>query len=257
MSALDGYHALVTGGGSGIGAAVARALAGAGAAVSIAGRRRAALDEVAAGLKRATAIVADVTREADCRAMVAAARAAHGPLDIVIANAGAAKSAPAEKLDLAHWRQMIDVNLTGAFATVMAALPDLMRGEGARPLRRIVFMASTAGLKGYAYVAPYCAAKHGVVGLARALAIDLSSRGVTVNAVCPGFTETPMLAEAVAGIAKKTGRAPDRVRADLAKDNPDGRLVRPEEVAATVLMLCLPASLGITGQAIAVPRSEG
>jgi NAD(P)-dependent dehydrogenase (short-subunit alcohol dehydrogenase family) len=257
MAALDGCHALITGGGSGIGAAIARALAGAGAAVSIAGRRRGPLEEVAAGLKRATGIVADVTSEADCRAMAAAARAAHGPIDIVIANAGGALSAPAEKIDLAHWRQMIDVNLTGAFLTVSAALPDILRGGGAVAVRRIVFMASTAGLKGYAYVAPYCAAKHGVVGLARALAAELKPRGVSVNAVCPGYTETPMLEAAIAGIAAKTGRATEQVRADLAKTNADGQLVRPEEVAETVLMLCLPASLGVTGQAIAIPKGAG
>jgi NAD(P)-dependent dehydrogenase (short-subunit alcohol dehydrogenase family) len=208
-------------------------------------------------LKRATGIVADVTSEADCRAMAAAARAAHGPIDIVIANAGGALSAPAEKIDLAHWRQMIDVNLTGAFLTVSAALPDILRGGGTAAVRRIVFVASTAGLKGYAYVAPYCAAKHGVVGLARALAVELKPRGVSVNAVCPGYTETPMLEAAIAGIAAKTGRAPEQVRADLAKTNADGQLVRPEEVAETVLMLCLPASLGVTGQAIAIPKGAG
>jgi NAD(P)-dependent dehydrogenase (short-subunit alcohol dehydrogenase family) len=257
MAPLDGYHALVTGGGSGIGAAIARALAGAGAAVSIAGRRRGPLDEVAASLKRGKGIVADVTSEADCRSMVAAARAAHGPLDIVIANAGGAISAPVEKVDLAHWRQMIDLNLTGAFMTVSAALPDLTRGRTTpSSLRRIVFVASTAGLKGYAYVAAYCAAKHGVVGLARALAVELAPRGVTVNAVCPGYTETPMLAAAVANIASKTGRAPEQVRADLAKANSDGRLVTPEEVAAMVLWLCSPAGQGTTGEAIPIPRGE-
>ena len=168
MGALDGLHALVTGGGSGIGAAIARALAREGAAVSLVGRRKATLDEIARDLPKATAIVADVTNAADCTAMVEAAHAAHGPIDIVIANAGAAESAPAGKISPEHWDRMIGVNLTGAFFTVQAALGDVTRkGDGTR---RVVFTASTAGLKGYPYAAAYCAAKHGVVGLARALA---------------------------------------------------------------------------------------
>jgi NAD(P)-dependent dehydrogenase (short-subunit alcohol dehydrogenase family)/DNA-binding MarR family transcriptional regulator len=191
MGALDNRHALITGGGTGIGAAIARALAKEGAAVSLAGRRKAPLDDVAAKLPKATAIVADVTKESDCAAMAETARAANGPIDIVIANAGAAAGAPVAKLDLAHWHNMIDVNLTGAFLTVKAALADVTRkSEGPR---RIIFIASTAGLKGYPYVAAYCAAKHGVVGLARALSLELEPTGVTVNAVCPGYTDTPLL----------------------------------------------------------------
>jgi NADP-dependent 3-hydroxy acid dehydrogenase YdfG len=151
MGALDGKHALITGGGSGIGEAIARSLAHAGAAISIAGRRAAPLEEVAAELSRAKVIVADVTSEADCAAMAVSARAAHGPIDMLIANAGAAESAPAARIDLAHWQRMIDVNLTGAFLSVKAALPDITRG-GVQA-SRIVFIASTAGLKGYPYVA--------------------------------------------------------------------------------------------------------
>ena len=130
--------------------------------------------------------------------MAAAARSAHGPIDILIASAGAAESAPIGKLDLAHWQRMLDVNLTGAFLSVKATLADITRGDA--PGRRIVFIASTAGLKGYPYVAAYCAAKHGLVGLARALAAELAPRGVTVNAVCPGFTETPLLDASLANI---------------------------------------------------------
>ncbi|MGC1679944.1 MAG: SDR family NAD(P)-dependent oxidoreductase, partial [Pseudolabrys sp.] len=182
MGVLDNRHALITGGGTGIGAAIARALAGEGAAVSLAGRRQAPLENVAASLAKATAIVADVTKESDCAAMARAACEAHGPIDIVVANAGTAASAAVEKMELSHWQSMIDVNLTGAFLTVKAALPDVTRKfEGTR---RIVFIASTAGLKGYPYVAAYCAAKHGVVGLTRALSLELESTGVTVNAVC-------------------------------------------------------------------------
>ncbi len=248
MGELSNRHALVTGGGTGIGAAIARALGGAGAAVSLAGRRQAPLDEVAASLQKAVSISADVTREADCTAMVAAARAANGPIDIVVANAGMAESAPGGRIDLGHWQRMIDVNLTGAFLTVRAALADVTRGTKGR----IVFVASTAGLKGYPYVAAYCAAKHGVVGLMRALSVELASKGVTVNAVCPGYTETPLLEASVEKISAKTGRPADDARAALAKDNAHGRLITPDEVAQTVLWLCSPAAQSINGQAIAI-----
>jgi len=254
MAPLAGRHALITGGGSGIGAAVARTLAGAGAAVSIAGRRTEPLEKLTAELPGAKAIVADVTSEADTAAMVAAARAAHGPIDILVANAGAAESAPAGKIDLAHWQRMLAVNLTGAFLSARAALPDLTRPNAPSP--RIVFVASTAGLKGYPYVAAYCAAKHGVVGLARALAVELAPRGVTVNAVCPGFTETPLLEASLATIAAKTGRSQAEAAADLTRLNPQGRFVQPEEVAQTVLFLCTPAAQPITGQAISVSGGE-
>ncbi len=248
MGSLDGKHVLITGGGTGIGAAIARALSKEGAKLSLAGRRKEPLDAMAKELPRTAAIVADITKDADCAAMVVAANKAHGPVDIVIANAGAASSAPAAKIDLKAWQAAIDVNLTGAFLTVGAALPDVTRAPGGR----IIFIASTAGLKGYPYVAAYVAAKHGVVGLMKALSIELAPKGVTVNAVCPGYTDTPLLDAAADKISAKTGRSADDSRAALAKDNAHGRLIQPEEVAATVLWLCSPAASSINGQAIAV-----
>jgi NAD(P)-dependent dehydrogenase (short-subunit alcohol dehydrogenase family) len=251
---MQDRHALITGAGSGIGAAIARAVAEAGAAVSLVGRRPEALAEVARGLARASAIIADVTREEDSTAMVEQARRANGPLDIVIANAGAAESAPLRRLDVGQWQRMLAVNLTGAFLTVKAALPDLARPEARLP--RIVFIASTAGLKGYAYAAAYCAAKHGVVGLARALGAELASTSITANAVCPGFTETPLLASSLARIVDRSARAEAEARAELVRFNPQGRFVQPQEVAATVLFLLSASAQSITGQAISVSGGE-
>ncbi|MDP2298176.1 MAG: SDR family oxidoreductase [Pseudolabrys sp.] len=250
MGTLDGRHALITGGGTGIGAAIARALAAEGAAVSLAGRRKGPLHDVASSCAKAAAIVADITKPEDCAAMVAAARTAHGPIDIVIANAGMAASAPAGKITPAQWQETIAVNLTGAFLTVQAALADVTRATDGQ--RRIVFIASTAGLKGYPYVAAYVAAKHGVVGLTRALSLELGASGVTVNAVCPGFTDTPLLTAAADNISAKTGRSAAQSRETLAKDNAHGRLITPEEVAQTVLWLCSPGAASVNGQAIAV-----
>ncbi|MDX8532836.1 SDR family NAD(P)-dependent oxidoreductase [Mesorhizobium sp. VK25A] len=249
---IAGKHALVTGGGSGVGKAIALALAEADVAVTICGRRDAALAEVAKENGRIFAITADVTDEAEMAALYEKAEAARGPFDIVVANAGMAGSAPAHKTALADWQRTLDVNLTGAFLTVKPALAGML----ARKTGRIVFVASTAGLKGYAYVAPYVAAKHGVVGLMRALAVETATSGVTVNAVCPGFVETDMLEESIARIVEKTGRSAEDARASLAATNPQGRFIQPEEVASAVLWLCSDASRSITGQAISVSGGE-
>ena len=256
MRGLEGKHALITGGSSGIGAAIARALHAAGAKLTIAGRRKAALGQVAGSLNECASVVADVTRTDECETMVKAARAAHGPIDILIANAGAAESAAFARIDHAHWRRMLDVNLTGAFQSAQAALPDLLRDGVKDGSRRIVFVASTAALKGYPYVAAYCAAKHGVLGLTRAMAAEFAVSGMTVNAVCPGFTDTPLLETSVAAITAKTNRSADEARALLAKDNAHGRLITPEEVAQTVVSLCSSAAASINGQAIAIAGGQ-
>jgi NAD(P)-dependent dehydrogenase (short-subunit alcohol dehydrogenase family) len=252
MSTLAGRHALVTGGGTGIGVAIAMTLARAGAVVTICGRRQQPLQTVAEGNSNIRAMTADVTDETSVGNLYQQAEASGEPIDIVVANAGMAGSAPVHKTSLDLWTRTLNVNLTGAFLTVKPALASMReRGRG-----RIVFIASTAGLKGYAYVAPYVAAKHGVIGLARALAVETAATGITVNAVCPGFTDTPMLNESIRQIVETTKRSEADVRATLAKRNAQGRLIQPKEVADVVLWLCSDAAAAVTGQAIAVSGGE-
>jgi 3-hydroxybutyrate dehydrogenase len=255
MGALAGQHAVVTGGGRGIGAAVAAALAAEGATVSVLGRdaaRLAAQVELLGGAARAQGVAVDVTDEASVKSAFAAVRARFGRVDVLVNNAGEAGSAPLAKTDLALWQRMLTVNLTGTFLCTREVLPEMT----ARRSGRIVNVASTAGLVGYAYVSAYCAAKHGVVGFTRAAALECAKTGVTVNAVCPGYTETDMLSAAVANIVAKTGKTESETRAALVANNPQGRMVQPAEVAGAVLWLCLPASSSVTGQAIAVAGGE-
>lgn len=249
---LEGRHAIVTGGGTGIGAAIARALASEGAKLTLVGRRREKLEEVAAGIAGARAAPADVTLREEIDAAFAQARETHGPISILVNNAGAAESAPFERLPADIWRRMLAINLDGVFHGCQAALPDLL----ADPAGRIVTVASSAGLKGYAYTSAYAAAKHGAVGLTRALAAEFAKTSLTVNAVCPGFTDTDFAAESIAEIMRKSGRSEDDVRMAFAKFNPQQRLIAPTEVASAVIWLCLPESRSMNGQAIAIAGGE-
>ena len=241
-------HALVTGGATGIGKATALALAEAGVEVTICGRRAGPLEAVAALNPHIHAMTADVTDEASVEALYDEAQALRGPIEIVVANAGIASSAPAHKTSLAEWNRIIDVNLTGAFLTVRPALA----GMAERKRGRLIFIASVAGLRGSAYVAPYVASKHGVVGLMRALAAELLKTGVTVNAICPGYVETEMLEESIARVMEKTGQSEEQAREGFAAFNPNHRLIKPEEVAGAVLWLASDAAISVTGQPVAI-----
>jgi NAD(P)-dependent dehydrogenase (short-subunit alcohol dehydrogenase family) len=248
---LSGKHALVTGGSRGIGAAVASILISHGARVTILGRSgtsSSAGDQIA----RSHFVKSDVSDIEDVKKAFDSARAKFGEIEILVNNAGQAVSASYLKTDGKLWRRMMAVNLDGTFHCTQAALPAMLAaGWG-----RIVNIASTAGLVGYSYVTAYCAAKHGVIGLTRSLALEVAAKGVTVNAVCPGFTDTDIVKESVANIVAKTGRTPEQARADLASRNPQKRLVLPEEVANAVAWLCLPGSEAVTGQSIAVAGGE-
>jgi NAD(P)-dependent dehydrogenase (short-subunit alcohol dehydrogenase family) len=255
---LAGQHALITGGGRGIGAAIARVLAGEGARVTLVGRDAATLDAAAQALtaevpgSEAHAVVADVSDAAAVAAAAAQARGRLGPVHILINNAGQAGSAPFLKTDELLWNRMLAVNLTGTYLCTRAVLPDMLQAKSGR----IVNVASTAGLRGYAYVTAYTASKHGVVGLTRALALELAANGITVNALCPGYTDTDIVRDAVRTIVKETGRSAEQARALLARTNPQHRLIQPQEVAQAALWLCRPDMGSVTGQCLTIAGGE-
>ncbi|HEY1393325.1 MAG TPA: SDR family NAD(P)-dependent oxidoreductase [Methylibium sp.] len=251
---LQGRHAVVTGAARGIGAAIARSLAAEGARVTLMGRQLGALQASARELPGAghKAVAVDVADAAAVALAFEQARAELGAIHVLVNNAGQAESAAFAKTSPELWQRMLAVNLTGSFLCTQAALPDMLAaGWG-----RIVNIASTAALKGYAYVSAYVAAKHGVLGLTRALALELAAKGITVNAVCPGYTETEILRESIARVVAKTGRSEAQARAEFAAGNPQGRIVQPEEVADAVRWLCGDAASAITGQAISVSGGE-
>ena len=254
-SLLAGKHALVTGGSRGIGFAITRTLLSHGARVTALGRNEKALADMARGFTQdceLNSVVADVCEPDAVGRAFDYARERFGRINILVNNAGHASSAPFLKTDAGLWRWMQTVNLDGTFHCTQSALPGMLEaGWG-----RIVNVASTAGLTGYGYVSAYCAAKHAVVGLTRALAVEVATKGITVNAVCPGYTDTDMVRESVDKIVAKTGRTAEAVRAELVSRNPQKRLVRPEEAANAVAWLCLPGSEAINGQAIAVAGGE-
>jgi NAD(P)-dependent dehydrogenase (short-subunit alcohol dehydrogenase family) len=254
-ASLAGRHALVTGGGRGIGYAIAERLLREGASVTLLGRDAAVLDAAVTALAPLGTVgrqAADVADPASVQRAFAGAARSFGAVHVLVNNAGQARSERFERTDAALWEAMLAVNLSGPFHCIQAALPGMLQaGWG-----RIVNVASTAGLAGYAYVSAYCAAKHGLVGLTRALALETAGKGITVNAVCPGYTDTDIVQDAVRNIVAKTGMDADQARARLAQRNPQGRLVQPDEVAHAVAWLCQPAAGAINGQAIPVDGGE-
>lgn len=248
-------HALVTGGSRGIGYAVAESLLDQGARVTLMGRNEDALKAAADNLSdhgRVAYACGDISQQAAVRQAVDTARSKFGLISILVNNAGQAVSERFDRLDQSQWDSMIGVNLTGTFHCIQAVLGDMTSGGWGR----IVNVASTAGLTGYPYVSAYCAAKHGVVGLTRALALELARKGITVNAVCPGYTDTDLVFDAVQNIMAKTAMTKQQAIDSLAARNPQRRLVQPQEVAATVAWLCQSRAASVNGQAIAVDGGE-
>jgi NAD(P)-dependent dehydrogenase (short-subunit alcohol dehydrogenase family) len=250
---LAGKTAVVTGAGRGIGASIAQALAMEGAGVALIGRNAARLETQAKTISGDTLVApADITDPDSVQAAFSKIRERFSRIDILVNNAGQAESAPFTKTDFALWQRMLAVNLTGTFLCTHAVFEAMRKQD----YGRIISVASTAGLIGYGYVSAYCAAKHGVIGLTRSLALEAAKSQITVNAVCPGYTETDIVKDAVANIMAKTGKSEAEARAALAVHNPQGRMVQPGEVAHTVVWLCQPSSASITGQAIVVAGGE-
>ena len=245
---LKNIHTVITGGGRGIGASIADSMDNLGAKISLMGRSREALDKKCKELSEAQAISVDVCDSSAVHTAFEQARANFGPVDILINNAGAAFSAPLHKTDDENWQHMLNVNLSGVFYCCREVVSDMRE----RNWGRIINIASIAGLSGASYISAYCAAKHGVIGLTRALALELARKEITVNALCPGFTNTELLDEAIDNILGKTSLSREQAEEQLKSANPQHRFIEPEEVAASVAWLCLPGSESITGQAIPI-----
>lgn len=252
---LAGRHALVTGASRGIGAAIAAALAADGARVSLIGRDAARLDQMAAelgGPDRAIPAVADVSDADSVRQAFVRARGQLGPVHILVNNAGQAASAKFTDTDEALWQRILGVNLTGTYLCTREAVADMLQaGFG-----RIINIASTAGLRGAAYISAYAASKHAVIGLTRSLALEYATRNITVNAVCPGYTDTDMVRQAVGNIRAKTGRSESEAMAAITATNPQRRLIAPAEVSNAVLWLCRPGTESVTGQSLVIAGGE-
>lgn len=252
MTRLEGRHALVTGGSRGIGRAIAAALTRAGATVTVTARQADALNATVAAGDAARWFAADATDPQAVADGATAAAKQHGPIDILVANAGGAESVPFRKADAAHFRRMIDLNLM----SVVHAIHAVIDGMAERKSGRIVAVASTAGLKGYPAISGYTAAKHGVIGLVRSLALETARHGITVNAICPSYTETEMIHEDIARAAEKSGKPADDILKGMVRSIPIGRLIKPAEVAASVLFLCSADAAAITGTTLAVAGGE-
>ena len=249
LSSFEGRHALITGGGTGIGAATARMLSGTGAKVSLLGRRIEPLQDIADEIG-ASAFACDVTDRAGQEAAFNQARAANGPFDFVILNAGIGDSAPFLRTPRAMFDAIIATNLTAVFDGAQLSLPDLLEGDGEG--KRLIVIASVAGLKGGAYAAPYVASKHGVIGLVRSLALEFAKTRLTINAICPSFVDTPMVDDSAARISRVTKRTDEESRAALAALNANGRLITADEVASSILNLCHPLSGSINGASVTI-----
>jgi len=248
---LQGQHALVTGGGRGIGRAIAKALTEAGARVAILGRDEAALREAVAAGVASDFATCDVRDAASVSEAVARLDGSHG-FDIAVANAGAVETGPFLRSDGERFRRMLDINLIGTVNLFHAALPAMLE----RRRGRLVAIASTAGHRGYAYVSAYAAAKHAVVGLVKSLALETARSGVTVNAICPGYADTDMVASGLDAISAKTGKSREQALAEMVRDNPQRRLIAPDEIAAAVLYLCGARSDAVTGQSLLINGGE-
>jgi len=253
IKSLENQHALVTGGGRGIGLEITHQLLNQGAKVTILGRNQKTLDTITQNYpNNCFAISADITNEQSVQNAIQLATAHFGPVHILVNNAGQAESAPFLKTDVAMLQRLLDVNLIGTMLCIQAVLPEMIKNNWGR----IINIASTAGLTGYAYVSAYCASKHAVVGMTRALALELAKKGVTVNAICPGFTESDILKNSIASVMLKTGRSEADIRNEFATNNPQGRIIQPIEIANTVLWLCSENSGSIHGQTIPISGGE-